>query len=170
MGISSNTVAIAVAVSAVAVGYMWYADRWSLLCPVTHTDTLFSRTAKTPTPATSGAAAPLRTFTCAELKQFDGTRDAANIYVAVRGVVYRVSPQYYGAGMTYHCFAGTDASRNLAKGIIGTTEADADWRNLSAEHVSVLDGWATRFAEKYSVVGTVVEDDEFKRRGASFAP
>ena len=84
--------------------------------------------------------------------------------------MYRVSPQYYGKGQSYNCFAGTDCSRNLGKGIIGKDEANADWRTLNEDHMNTLNSWERRFQEKYVIVGTIVEDDEFMKRGQEFSP
>lgn len=166
----NKQVAIAAVVVALSIGYIAATKKWHLFCPVTYTRMFSSSSSSPPQSSTSPVAAPLRKFTTSELKQHTGEEDLTQIYVSVKGNVYRVSAQYYGPGESYHCFAGTDASRNLAKGIIGKDEADADWRNLSPEHMETLNGWEKRFMAKYAVVGTLVEDEEFKKRGAAFSP
>jgi membrane-associated progesterone receptor component len=52
-------------------------------------------------------------MTAEELQQHDGTNADLPIYVAIKGVVFDVSPKrdIYGPGGSYHVFAGRDATR-----------------------------------------------------------
>lgn len=169
MGLTrEQKIAVVVAITACAFAYIHITKRYSLLCPVTYTR-YFSSSSTTGAAASGSAEAGTRKFTLDELKQYDGT-DPTQIFVAVKGKVYRVSPQFYGKGASYNCFAGTEASRNLAKGIIGKDEANADWRNLNEEHMASLESWVAKFEEKYSIVGTIVEDEEYIKKGKEFAP
>mmetsp|Transcript_17201 Transcript_17201/g.69659 ORF Transcript_17201/g.69659 Transcript_17201/m.69659 type:complete len:334 (-) Transcript_17201:3180-4181(-) len=56
---------------------------------------------------------PARVYSVKELARYDGGNLRGKIYLAVRGRIYDVSSgkQFYGRGMTYAHFAGTDASR-----------------------------------------------------------
>ena len=78
------------------------------------------------------------------------------------GVVYRVTPQLYGPGASYHCYAGSEASYRLGKSIVGTDGANCEWRGgaLSEAEHKALNMWATTFAKKYPVVGWFVDDAE----------
>lgn len=85
--------------------------------------------------------------------------------MAVRGKVFDVSTgrNFYGPGGPYCNFAGRDASRGLAshsfdedmltKDLDGPLDTLAD---LDAEQVEALEGWESRFNEKYEVVGRLV--------------
>ncbi|KAJ1400837.1 cytochrome b5-like heme/steroid binding domain-containing protein, partial [Ochromonadaceae sp. CCMP2298] len=59
---------------------------------------------------------PPRDFTLEQLREFDGTDDKP-IYVALCKEVFDVSKaaDFYGVGSGYHCFAGREASRAMAK-------------------------------------------------------
>jgi hypothetical protein len=84
--------------------------------------------------------------------------------------VYQVAPNFYGPGSPYKCYAGVDCSRNLGKAIVGVGEQNADWRSLSPEHMADLDSWVALFNRKYTVVGWLIEDDEFRKRAEAFEP
>ena len=51
-----------------------------------------------------------------QIREFDGTKGNP-IYIGLCGEVYDVSDRadFYGEGCTYHCFAGRDASRAMAR-------------------------------------------------------
>ena len=99
------------------------------------------------------------------LPEFDGL-----IFLAVKGVVYNVAPEYYGPGAGYHAFAAVDCSRHLGKVVVGTAEANADWTTLSEKHVKILNDWEERFRSKYCIVGWVVPDAGYITRAVQFAP
>ena len=115
---------------------------------------------------------PPRPFTVEELSHFRGLPGSptTDILISIRGTVFRVSPQFYGPGASYHVFAGTDASRNLGKGLLSGAESNADWSNLSPEHNQTLSQWDERFRSKYPIAGWLVADDAFRARGAAFSP
>jgi hypothetical protein len=142
-----------------------------LLCPITYTRGLrriFGASESLP----PVLAPEQRPYTIAELATHDGEHgDPTDLLVSVKSVVFRVAPQFYGVGMTYHCYAGTEASRNLGKGIVSAEgEKNADWRGLSPAHLADLEAWFQRFSGKYTVVGWIVEDDEFRKRAEAFEP
>ena len=55
-------------------------------------------------------------FTHEQLREFNGTNDKP-IYIALKGEIFDVTNarDYYGEGTGYHCFAGKEASRAMAK-------------------------------------------------------
>eukprot|EP00759_Apiculatamorpha_spiralis_P054020 PhF_6_TR6762/c0_g1_i1/m.9756/K17278/PGRMC1_2; membrane-associated progesterone receptor component len=108
-------------------------------------------------------------FTPDKLLEYNGT-DGRPIYISVRGVVYDVTPgvDFYGPGAGYSVFAGKDVSRSLGKMSISDTEANAGWDNLSEEHMKVLIEWETKYKSKYQVVGTLVMDEAFVKKGKDF--
>ena len=57
----------------------------------------------------------------------------AMVCISVRGVVFKVTPQFYGAGEPYSVYAGKDVTRCLAIGIVGDAEANLPWNNGSAK-------------------------------------
>ncbi len=91
--------------------------------------------------------------------------DKKEIYIAVRGAVYDVTPgkQFYGPRGPYANFAGRDASRGLALGSFDedvlTLDLDGeldDLGDLDDEQKESLDGWEERFRGKYLCVGRLV--------------
>lgn len=78
--------------------------------------------------------------------------------------------QFYGPGSPYEVFAGKEATRCLAKMIIGADEANAGWGNLSDENLSTLNDWIEKYEAKYPVVGHFVPDPDFITRGDAFEP
>jgi hypothetical protein len=99
------------------------------------------------------------------LPEYDGL-----VFVAVKGVVYNVSPEFYGPGAGYSVFAAKDSSRQLGKVQVGDEECNADWTTLSEQHQGVLADWEARYRAKYAVVGWVVPDEQYYARGAQFRP
>mmetsp|Transcript_29437 Transcript_29437/g.25141 ORF Transcript_29437/g.25141 Transcript_29437/m.25141 type:complete len:86 (-) Transcript_29437:30-287(-) len=66
-------------------------------------------------------------WTVDELKAYDGSGETP-ILIGVKGRVYNVwtKAALYGPGGGYHIFAGRDASRLLAKGILKDSEDDGN--------------------------------------------
>ena len=98
-----------------------------------------------------------RDFTSEELRYFDG-RNGKPVYVAAKGVVYDVDPDFYGPDGPYGVMAGRDASRALA--LVSLDEADVE--NTSIEGLSwmdlnTLDEWIAKFEFKYHRVGYLVD-------------
>ena len=110
-----------------------------------------------------------RPFTSSCLAEFDGVR-RPEVYVSVKGTVFRVDPQWYGLGAPYHAFAGRDASRQLAKTIVGSEECNASWLDLTGEHRAALDEWFSRFSGKYDAVGWYVPSRDFYQTASLFEP
>eukprot|EP01118_Nematostelium_gracile_P016235 TRINITY_DN6680_c0_g1_i1.p1 TRINITY_DN6680_c0_g1~~TRINITY_DN6680_c0_g1_i1.p1 ORF type:complete len:124 (+),score=32.95 TRINITY_DN6680_c0_g1_i1:45-416(+) len=81
-------------------------------------------TAQIPTPSRQRFTEK-RDFKVEELKAYDGSDPTSAILMGVKGKVYDVTggAGFYGPGGAYHAFAGKDASRALAKGIVDPIEA-----------------------------------------------
>ena len=96
-------------------------------------------------------------ITVQELSKFDGSYPQLPIYVAIKGLVYDVSAKrdMYGPGKSYNVFTGKDASCALGKSSLKPADAHADYSNLSADEMKVLDDWEKFFQKRYSVVGKV---------------
>jgi hypothetical protein len=93
------------------------------------------------------------------------------VFVCVKGVVFNVSPDYYGPGAGYSAFAAKDSSRQLGKVVVGTTECNADWTTMNDKHLKVLADWEARYREKYCIAGWLVpEDESYFSRGAQLDP
>jgi len=99
---------------------------------------------------------PNRTFTKQQLKAYDGSNPTGPIYLSICGVVYDVTTgeSFYGPGGGYACFAGTDASRGLAKMEFTTT--GEGWTDLSVGERQILQEWVEKFDVKYPIVGKLV--------------
>ena len=99
-------------------------------------------------------------FTLEQLREFDGEDDKP-IYVALRQEVFDVSSarDFYGKDSSYHCFAGREASRAMAK--MSFDEADlADGLHLDdlgPFDRSILEDWYQKFKyyKCYPMVGKV---------------
>lgn len=99
----------------------------------------------------------LRDFTIDQLRDYDGT-NGKPIYIGLDGDVYDVSgaPEYYGVGAAYHCFAGRNATRAMAKFSFEETELSNNTvSDLSPFEKSTLEDWVQKFKyfKCYPVVG-----------------
>ena len=100
---------------------------------------------------------PPRDFTVEQLRDFDGEKNE-KIYIAMRGEVYDVShaKDYYGVDATYHCFAGRDASRAMAKLSFDEEElSNQCLDDLGLFERDTLQGWIDKFKyyKQYPIVG-----------------
>jgi len=106
---------------------------------------------------------PPRDFTIDQLRCFTGEGEGPTpIYIALKGDVYDVSSaaNFYGPGNGYHCFAGRDASRAMAK----LSFEETDLNNLKIDDLSPfekeqLNSWVDKFKyyRDYPIVGRVSE-------------
>jgi membrane-associated progesterone receptor component len=101
----------------------------------------------------------LRDYTVEQLRENDGT-NGKPIYIALCGEVFDVSSaaEFYGVGSGYHCFAGREASRAMAR----LSFEEEDLANPSVEDLgpfdrSILDDWIQKFKyyRCYPIVGKV---------------
>lgn len=100
----------------------------------------------------------LRDFSPEQLREHDGVH-APTIYIALVGDIYDVSGsvEFYGKDGPYHCFAGRDASRAMAK--LSFDEADLasgrDLSDLGPFERSTLEDWVDKFKyyKAYPIVG-----------------
>jgi len=97
--------------------------------------------------------ARLKRLGARELREFDGVR-SSKIYVGADGFVFDVtkSRDLYGPGGTYAAFAGKDASRMLAKGVVTPDEDDGP---LSLPQRAALKAWVAALRSKYDVVAVL---------------
>lgn len=98
-----------------------------------------------------------RTFTPAELAQYNGTNPSLPVYLAVKGTVFDVTANraMYEPGQGYSVFAGKDASRALGKSSLKPEDCIPDTTGMDAEELETLDKWEAHYRKKYPVVGTV---------------
>lgn len=102
------------------------------------------------------AKAVPRILSAQTLAQYRG-QAGGRIYVGVLGKVYDVSASagFYGPGGQYHVFAGRDATRALAKGLLLDEEVlnrPGDVSDLDGSEQLKLDSWVDRFEAKYPCV------------------
>ncbi|MEW5301001.1 MAG: hypothetical protein WDW36_003887 [Sanguina aurantia] len=92
-----------------------------------------------------------------QLAQHDGSDTSKPLYLAVRGVVYDMSPgrEFYGPGGPYQVFAGKECARALALMQISASECSGNLEGLDAKAIKILDDWDAKFRKKYSVVGQI---------------
>mmetsp|Transcript_15847 Transcript_15847/g.26219 ORF Transcript_15847/g.26219 Transcript_15847/m.26219 type:complete len:161 (-) Transcript_15847:409-891(-) len=100
----------------------------------------------------------VRDFTPEELAVFNGQNDSP-VYLAVKGIVYDVSPgrAFYGPEGPYEAFAGHDCTRALAKSSLEQEDIRPEWEDLSWGEKDTLREWIDRFNIKYKVVGKVIQ-------------
>jgi len=114
---------------------------------------------------------PQRNFTAAQLKQFDGTKDAKTgepkpVYLSLNGIVFDVSDgrDFYGAGGPYELFAGRECGVALAKMSFDTQYLDdmAGCSTLNHGERIELENWIEKFTHhrRYPVLGRLVSDDK----------
>lgn len=105
-------------------------------------------------------ANPERTFTLAQLKEYDGSNPTGPIYMGTAGTVFDVTSgeSFYGPGGPYGVFAGRDASRGLAKMDLKSTSSDVT--DLSPSEKQTLKEWFDKFSSKYPIVGKIVDASE----------
>ncbi|KAG5494035.1 hypothetical protein JKF63_01869 [Porcisia hertigi] len=99
-------------------------------------------------------------YTREQLSQYDGVKNE-RIFMSVKMKVYEVAPHYYGPGQHYHVFAGTEASRALAKADLTGKYLNQYWVNCTEEELDVLEEYVEKFNSKYPIVGWYVPDDQF---------
>mmetsp|Transcript_66799 Transcript_66799/g.159842 ORF Transcript_66799/g.159842 Transcript_66799/m.159842 type:complete len:161 (-) Transcript_66799:249-731(-) len=89
----------------------------------------------------------------ADLKPYNGQDPEKPILLAIDGRVFNVwrGRDFYGKDGPYEVFAGRDATRLLAKGILN--EAEDNGQPLTAMEQEVLQGWKEHFTFKYDDCG-----------------
>jgi membrane-associated progesterone receptor component len=102
---------------------------------------------------------PPRDFTLEQLREYDGTNNKP-IYVGLCREVFDVTAadSFYGVGNAYHCFAGREATRAMAK----LSFEEADLASLKDDDFGgfekqTLEDWYNKFKhyKQYPVVGKV---------------
>jgi membrane-associated progesterone receptor component len=102
-----------------------------------------------------------RDFTEEQLREFNGVTNPS-IYIALKGDVYDCtkSVEYYGAEGPYHCFAGRNATRAMAKLSFEESElCNPDYSKLGPFERDTLEDWVSKFKhyKVYPVVGRLSE-------------
>ena len=102
-----------------------------------------------------------RDYTISQLREFDGSTEEKPIYISLKGDVYDVSSarHLYGPGCAYHCMAGREASRAMAK--LSFDEEDlqsTETEDLNGFERGTLDDWIEKFRhyKGYPIVGRCV--------------
>ncbi len=116
-----------------------------------------------PTINASLGTTKLRTFTRAELSEYDGEH-RREIYLGCKDCVFDVTKsQSYKPGATYHVFAGKDATIGLAKMSLDPVDLESsDTSRLNNNEMKCLDQWFKQFKEhyKYPIVGKLIKDGD----------
>jgi membrane-associated progesterone receptor component len=142
-----------------------------LLGVVAYTCYSMFRPAPRPVLARDPPPTVFRTYTPRTLLPFSG-EGGTPVYLAVRGRVYDVSRgrNFYGPGGPYSNFAGRDASRGLAKNSFDedmlTKDLDGpldDLQGLGPDDLESLEGWDSRFSEKYDIIGRLVSAADYEK-------
>mmetsp|Transcript_15091 Transcript_15091/g.16363 ORF Transcript_15091/g.16363 Transcript_15091/m.16363 type:complete len:350 (+) Transcript_15091:105-1154(+) len=99
----------------------------------------------------------LRDFTIEQLREFDGEGEK-KIYVGLCGEIFDVSDArgYYGPGASYHCFAGRNATRAMAKYCFDEAELNnPNTSDLGPFERHMLNDWYQKYKyyKCYPVVG-----------------
>jgi membrane-associated progesterone receptor component len=113
-----------------------------------------------PVRVSEGTPNPDRVFTLSELKKYDGSNPTGPIYIGTAGKVFDVTSGagFYGPGGPYGCFAGTDASRGLAKMDLKSASYGVD--DLTGSEKGTLKEWADKYESKYPVVGKIIDPSQ----------
>lgn len=114
---------------------------------------------------------PPRNFTAAQLRYFDGTKDAKTgdlkpVYLSLNGTVFDVSEgrDFYGAGGPYELFAGRECGVALAKMSFDTkylNDLEGCTTSLNHGERMELENWIEKFTHyrRYPILGRLVPDD-----------
>ena len=98
---------------------------------------------------------PRDNWTLDQIKVYNGNDPNAPILFAARGTIYNVwrGREFYGKGSPYHIFAGTDATRLLAKGLLEPESEEDRAQPLGWFEKDSLNDWISTFEMKYDDVG-----------------
>jgi len=103
---------------------------------------------------------PYREFwSLADIAPYNGLDESKPILFAADGKVYNVwrGRHFYGHDAPYHCFAGKEATRMLAKELLEPEDDDEAVKPLSTFQKMQLREWCGTFEWKYDVVGSLEE-------------
>ncbi|KAH9502598.1 hypothetical protein Btru_073873 [Bulinus truncatus] len=99
---------------------------------------------------------PVRIFTAAELKKYDGSNEKEPIYMGIKGVVFDVTEgkRFYGKGESYNALVGIDCTRAVAKMSLEPEDLTSDITGLEDSYLTALDEtFEGTYMAKYPVVG-----------------
>jgi len=100
--------------------------------------------------------APKPLWKLSEIQEFNGIKDMRGpLLIAVDGSIYNAykGRHFYGPGCEYHIFAGRDATRLLAKGLLEEEPLETSTLPLTLKDRATLAAWVLTFKSKYEVVG-----------------
>ncbi|CAL1533881.1 unnamed protein product [Lymnaea stagnalis] len=99
---------------------------------------------------------PVKIFTTADLKKYDGSNEKEPIYMGIKGVIFDVTEgkRFYGKGAPYNALVGIDATRAVAKMSLEPEDLTSDVTGLADAHLVALDEtFEGTYMAKYPVVG-----------------
>jgi predicted heme/steroid binding protein len=99
---------------------------------------------------------PIRIFTSAELKRYDGSNEGEPILMGIKGVVFDVSSgkRFYGKDASYNVLVGKDSTKAVAKMSLEPEDLTSDISDLSGPQLKALDDvFEGTYKAKYPVVG-----------------
>mmetsp|Transcript_38239 Transcript_38239/g.77204 ORF Transcript_38239/g.77204 Transcript_38239/m.77204 type:complete len:216 (+) Transcript_38239:169-816(+) len=99
---------------------------------------------------------PKPLWTETELREYDGVKDMRGpLLVAADSLVFNAykGRHFYGPGCEYHIFAGRDATRLLAKGLLLEESPESSEQPLNLAERAALAAWVMTLKSKYEVVG-----------------
>ena len=109
------------------------------------------------------------TVTKEELAKHNG-KDGADIWLSVLGEVYDVSTgeKYYGPGMGYGAFAGTDCSVCFVSGTFTEEEAEKPLEDITDQNIGGVLDWKKFYEthETYTHVGRLIDPRFFDESGS----
>jgi membrane-associated progesterone receptor component len=96
-----------------------------------------------------------------DLARMNGQEDSP-IYIGINGLIFDVTTgkDKYGPGMSYHFFAGKDATIPIGKGCMSQECLDEAGYNLTDSEQKEVDRWIEFYHthDKYQCIGRLVED------------
>jgi len=104
-----------------------------------------------------------------ELSKHNG-KDGADIWLSVLGEVYDVTKgeKYYGPGMGYGAFAGTDCSVCFVSGTFTEEEAGKPLEDITDQNIGGILDWKKFYEthETYTHVGRLIDERFFDETGS----
>lgn len=99
-----------------------------------------------------------------ELREYNGQDPEKPVLISAGGSVFNVWTRrdLYGADGPYNIFAGRDATRLLAKGVLEPEPEEEQSKSLSFEERESLADWIAQYETRYVEVGKLKDWDPVK--------